>query len=56
MRFFGYYFHINTNIKKDFQICISVPLMLICLFKTIFGKFIVKERVLSFNLLDIVGS
>ena len=27
MKFSGYYFYINTNIKGDFQICISVPLI-----------------------------
>ena len=25
-KFSGYYFYINTNMQKDFQICISVPL------------------------------
>ena len=25
-QFSGYYFYINTNIKGDFKICISVPL------------------------------
>ena len=25
-KFLGYYFCVNTNIKGDFQICISVPL------------------------------
>ena len=25
-KFSGYYFHMNTNIWRDFQICISVPL------------------------------
>ena len=26
VKFSGYYFHINTNIWRDFEICISVPL------------------------------
>ena len=25
-KFPGYYIHMNTNINRDFQICISVPL------------------------------
>ena len=25
-KFLGYYFHTNTNVLRDFQICISVPL------------------------------
>ena len=25
-KFSGYYFYVNWNIQKDFQICISVPL------------------------------
>ena len=25
-KFSGYYFHMNTNMWRDFQICISVPL------------------------------
>ena len=25
-KFSGYYFYMNTNIKRDFQICFSVPL------------------------------
>ena len=30
-KFSGYYFHINLNILGDFQICISVPLNILCL-------------------------
>ena len=26
MKFSGYYFYMNTNMKGDFQICISIPL------------------------------
>ena len=26
-KFSGYCFYINTNVQRDFQICISVPLM-----------------------------
>ena len=28
VKFSGYYFHMNTNIWRDFEICISVPLSL----------------------------
>ena len=26
VKFSGYYFYVNTNIQRDFEICISVPL------------------------------
>ena len=29
VKFSGYCFHLNTNIYRDFQICISVPLIII---------------------------
>ena len=29
MKFSGYCFYMNTNIKRDFQICISVPFSLV---------------------------
>ena len=31
-KFSGHYFYMNTNIKADFQICISVPLKRPCSF------------------------
>ena len=35
VKFSGYYFHMNTNIWRDFEICISVPL------KDSFGELII---------------
>ena len=33
MKFSGYCFYLNTNIKGDFKICISVPLNILLIFQ-----------------------
>ena len=48
MKFSGYCFCINTNIKGDFQICISVPLSLDILESTLIGLYLVFSAGLSF--------
>ena len=47
-KFFGYHFYMDTNIQGDFQICISVPLMVSM---TSSGGFIINfELILHFFL------
>ena len=39
-KFSGYYFHINTNIWRDFPICISVSLIGFCFLTCFFSLFL----------------